>query len=76
MTGITHNTGAESCLFTEGKKLVDAVEPLAMLSLSLYTVQSSSSRSSLPREGLLPLAGVSCTGTMVEEGSVVMIQEH
>lgn len=34
--------------------------------MSLYTVQSSSSKTSLARAGLLPLAGISGVGTMMD----------
>jgi hypothetical protein len=34
--------------------------------VSLYTVQSSSSKTSLARAGLLPLAGISGVGTMMD----------
>jgi hypothetical protein len=65
--GATYNPGAHSCLSIVGKSY-DTVEKLAMLSLSLYPDQSSSSTVLFPRAGLRPLDDVSCVGTMMDTG--------
>ena len=44
------------------------VEELETLSASLYWVQSSSSRTSVARDGLRPLDVESCGGTMLGPG--------
>lgn len=63
--GFSNKKGAASCRSRAEKNAYGAVEVLETLSLSLYAAQSSSSRASLPREGLLPLAGMSCVGIMI-----------
>lgn len=61
----TYTTGAVPSRIEEEKVSSDAVEQLEMLSVSLYTVQSSSSEGSKVGAALLPLARGSCMGTMM-----------